>query len=375
MMRQASQYRPLSGKYQQNWIKLRKPLKNEQGKVVNHLSPAEMWAAYNRYGMRQNYTISEYGKAFDEKRLAGSLVNKFKDPLVKFSEDREDYFRLAHFIHLVETNPSKAKDLDKVFSFAATRVRETHFDYTDFTKFEKQGMSNLIPFYKWTRKSLPLQIELLFTQPGRVAVIPKVMRAMSESMGYDWESWNYLNTEQVIPQWMRDTGYQPGNFSALPGMRGPQQYFNVSSPFGDAANQWGAPVSNASLSGTLKQMSSMLNPAVKGVGEAMFNQRAFTGQKIYDPNDPSRANKIKDWADYLSEQTPITRIAGKAAQREDTTPAAAWSWLLGISMQPNTESRQMSELFRQRDNTRGRYKATRAKYLKKHHMRPDTRLQ
>ena len=375
MMSAARAFQPANpSRYRNAMIKFKTPLKDETGRSVDKLSEAEIWAAYNRYGMRQNYTISEYGRAFDEKRLMGRFSDKLKDPFVRFSENREDYFRLAHFIHLIQKNPEKTRDLDKLFAFAAQRVRETHFDYTDFTKFEKQGMSNLIPFYKWTRKSLPLQTELLFTQPGRVAYIPKAMRAVSEMMGYDWQNWNYLNTEKVIPQWMRDTGYMPGNFDALPGLKGPQQYFNVASPFGDATTQWGTPVSNASLSDTMRSASSMLNPAIKGFGEIMFNKRAFTGQQIYDPNDPSRGHKFTSIMDYLTEQTPITRIAGKAAQKEDTTPAAAWSWLLGLSIQPNTQARQMSELYRQRDNTRGRYAQTRSRYVKKHKLKPDTRL-
>lgn len=376
MMRSAATYKPLKGKYKQNWLKLRKPVKGTSGKPQAYLSPAELWAAYNRYGMRQNYTISEYGKAFDEKTLRGGIYQRVvKDPLVRFSEDREDYFRLAHFVHLVETNPSKATDLDSVFSFAAQRVRETHFDYTDFTKFEKQGMSNLIPFYKWTRKSLPLQTELLFTQPGRVAVIPKAMRAVSEAMGYDWESWNYLNTERVIPEWMRSTGFMPGNFAALPGLTGPQQYFNVASPFGDAANQWAAPVAAGSPQGVLKQLASQLNPAVKAPIEYVTNERLFTGAPIKPEGEyVPRGEQFKALADYLTEQTPISRIAGKAVQDEDTTPAAAWSWLLGISIQPNTEGRQLSELYRRRDNTRGRWKGTRAKYIKKHRLNENTRL-
>lgn len=373
-MQAAKGFRPVTGRYKDKFLKLRKPITDKAGNPIDWISEAEIWAAYNRYGMRQNYTISEYGKAFDEKSLRGGLLSKVKDPLVRWSENREDYFRLAHFMDLVEKNPSKAKSLDEIFSFAAARVSETHFDYTDFTKFEKHTMSNAIPFYKWTRKSLPLQTELLFTQPGKVAVIPKMMRALSESMGYDWESWNYLNTERVVPEWMRTAGYLPGKFNALPGMSGPQQYFNIASPFGDAANQWATPVSDLSFSGISKQLSSMLNPGIKVPGEFAFNERAYTGQEVYNPNDPT-STKLKDWATYLSEQTPITRIGGKAIRQQDTTPAAAWSWLLGISMQPNTEQRQISELYRQRDNTRGRYKQTRARFLKKNNLPPSTRLQ
>lgn len=46
------------------------------------------------------------------------------------------------------------------------RVVRFHFDYTDLGQFEKRFVRRVVPFYTWTRKNLPLQIEMIARRPG-----------------------------------------------------------------------------------------------------------------------------------------------------------------------------------------------------------------
>lgn len=48
---------------------------------------------------------------------------------------------------------------------AYSDVYKYHFDYDDLSAFERGVMRRAVPFYTWTRKNLPLQIEMMLTNP------------------------------------------------------------------------------------------------------------------------------------------------------------------------------------------------------------------
>lgn len=59
---------------------------------------------------------------------------------------------------------------------AATTVKKFLFDYGDLTAFEKQVMKRLMPFYTWTRKNVPLQLEMLWKKPQKFAPLGVPLR-------------------------------------------------------------------------------------------------------------------------------------------------------------------------------------------------------
>lgn len=73
----------------------------------------------------------------------------------------ENNARLAHFLDKLD------KGMDSVE--AAMSVKRYLFDYADITSFERQVMRRLFPFYTWTRKNLPLQMQELWKQPYKFA--------------------------------------------------------------------------------------------------------------------------------------------------------------------------------------------------------------
>ena len=79
----------------------------------------------------------------------------------------EDNARLAHYIDKLQKGFS-ADD-------AARSVKKFLFDYSDLSPTEKNIFKRLLPFYTWTRKNIPLQIENLIVQPEKFAAIPKVI--------------------------------------------------------------------------------------------------------------------------------------------------------------------------------------------------------
>ena len=86
----------------------------------------------------------------------------------------EDNARVAHFIDYLQKGFS-ADD-------AAKSVKKFLFDYGDLTATEQNIFKRIMPFYTWTRKNIPLQLEQLAIQPEKFAAIPKVLEAIESGV-------------------------------------------------------------------------------------------------------------------------------------------------------------------------------------------------
>jgi hypothetical protein len=83
--------------------------------------------------------------------------------------------RVAHFIEMLRKGISPEA--------AATSVKKFLFDYNELTTFEKQVMRRIFPFYTWSRKNIPLQLENIVRQPGKGLFIPKVKEETWAAVG------------------------------------------------------------------------------------------------------------------------------------------------------------------------------------------------
>lgn len=164
----------------------------------------------------------------------------------------------------LETNAKLTHYIDRLVKgdtpeMAAESVRKYLFDYSDLTDTEKK-IRAFVPFYTWTRKNLPLQLESLFTQPGKPNAVNHLVQNMQNTSGMQ---------EEDMPDWMR-------NEIAIPIMikeDGTQLYLSPN-----------LPLSNLNLFGggdTLRTFAGMLSPIVKvPMIELPQNKQLFTGQPI-----------------------------------------------------------------------------------------------
>lgn len=78
---------------------------------------------------------------------------------------------------------------------AAAHVRKFLFDYSELTPFEANVMKRFIPFFTWTRKNLPLQLEYLLKKPGQYATLAKTP---------NFARWIAQAAPEDLPDWAKD---------------------------------------------------------------------------------------------------------------------------------------------------------------------------
>jgi hypothetical protein len=140
---------------------------NLSGKIAGY--PAdELYEAMTTRGV---FGQGQYGGDISrtlESQIAGGNKNPFtlatSNPILqggfKLGQTVEDNARIALFIDQL----NKGASFDK----AGNHVRKYLFDYGDVNPFEKDVLKRVMPFYTWSRKNIPLQLEALATQPDKI---------------------------------------------------------------------------------------------------------------------------------------------------------------------------------------------------------------
>jgi len=116
-----------------------------------------------------------------EEQIQGASKNPFtlstKNPILqggfKMGQTIEDNARVALYIDQLNKGAS--------FDQAASHVRKYLFDYGDVTPFEKDVLKRVMPFYTWSRKNIPLQLEALATQPDKINKINLAMNNVQQA--------------------------------------------------------------------------------------------------------------------------------------------------------------------------------------------------
>jgi len=93
--------------------------------------------------------------------------NPFLRKGIKAAGAIEDTQRAALFMWGLDQGLDASKSKDAVFKFL--------FDYSDLTDFEQKVFRNfLFPFYAWSRKNIPLQMEYLVKEPTKFSALQKI---------------------------------------------------------------------------------------------------------------------------------------------------------------------------------------------------------
>jgi hypothetical protein len=279
--------------------------------VGDKITAEQLWGAYLKYGLKQAFTSTEFGKIVSGTRGARGAASAANEAVRGVSEGREDWFRLAHFADVLQRESLTERSFERAAAKAAEDVRKFHFDYSDFTPFERAVLIRAIPFYKWTRKSLPLMVEMMFAKPGAMAVYPKGMSNLSQMMGYPVGDDPLMpDSDAIIPDWIKNRGAVPLYTSE----KGNTVFFDPSNPFNDTVRTWQGDNPREFLTGQaqVQALLSMSNPIFR-VPVELAQGRTFFGDYPIEGQEKQ----------YLAGQSPQTNFIMKQFTGDNSDQPAA----------------------------------------------------
>lgn len=209
----------------------------------------------------------------------------------QLSESREHYARIAHYLHALEN--TKATDLQDLFYKAAERVRKYHPDGLDLTVTEKKVMRRLFPFYSWTRKAIPLVLEGMVMNPGKILAYPKIMSSMQESQGIESSVSDPWPDDQLFPDWLASTTIGPtipwdSSFARAIARSDDEVGYGLINP--------GNPATDI--------LEDYGNDPVKGVGNSITPFLKIPAELAFGTNFQSGA-PISDKTEYIDKNIPL----------------------------------------------------------------------
>jgi hypothetical protein len=118
----------------------------------------------SKLGINQPLSFNNLRSATESlKQIAGKTVGT-ENPLLKggfaVGSAIEDNARVALFLDRVKKGAS--------YEDAGKAVQKYLFDYGSLSPFEQNVMKRAMPFYTWSRKNIPLQLEALVTSPEKI---------------------------------------------------------------------------------------------------------------------------------------------------------------------------------------------------------------
>ena len=110
----------------------------------------------------------------------------------------QDFTRSAVFLDiLLQNSKIPGLKLQDAIDDAIKVTRKALFDYHDLTATERHLFKNLFPFYTFTAKNIPRQLEVLFTEPKRFAYLARAYNGL-------WNTDDEIFTKDNLPDWLKN---------------------------------------------------------------------------------------------------------------------------------------------------------------------------
>lgn len=228
---------------------------NDGTKVTRAMIASE----YMRSGMKSGFFNTEFQNMNSAtgpvgNLPGGNLLQEGHAYMQLNAEGFEDAFRMGHFIEVLKKN--KNLSLEQAVKKASQRVKKAHFDYNDFSKFDKAVMLRVFPFFKWTRKAMPFMLEMLALKPGKTTLYPRAVHDYTETFTTDdingGDSGFAPVYSDMVPVWVQDNwAWRLGSEGEIPGKG---TYFSAKDPITSVASMYQRPEQTA---------YNLLNPLAK----------------------------------------------------------------------------------------------------------------
>lgn len=200
----------------------------------------------------------------------------------------EDTVRLSQYVELLKQG--YADDA------AANIVRASQVDYRALTDFERSTMRRIAPFYTFSRRMVPWQLEELATKPGgQTAMTIKGLDALRGRQ------------EQFTPAYMERSAAIPWGEKDETGT---QRFLS----------QLGLPFEELPQTMSARGIGGMLSPYIKAPIELMTGTQIYSGRRLADLYSPT-GNILTDQLLYNS---PVSRVASTIGDTPMLDPRKGW---------------------------------------------------
>jgi hypothetical protein len=191
----------------------------------------------------------------------------------KAGEHVADYTRTALFFDSLRKVAPDAQSLDQAMEYATATVRKHLFDYSDLTSFERNFMRLAMPFYTFTSKNLPMQIEKMMTDPKHLQWTARLYQG----------AWGQFDDSEIkpedLPVWLEEGLGLP--MHKVENEMGEATYA-IWSPRGWLPQTELNEMADLIRGKAGTQLLARLNPALKEGFEQMLNKDSFTQREITD---------------------------------------------------------------------------------------------
>jgi hypothetical protein len=172
---------------------------------------------------------------------------------------------------------------------AANRVNKYLIDYQDLSTLDR-NVKSIIPFWMWTSRNLPLQIENMWMNPRAYQLYNNARRAVEDENG----------ESPFTPQYLKEAGA----FKLL----GTDLYLRPDLGF-PGAGQFN-PLQQAAY-GDIAEVLSQLTPALRIPLELEQNTQFFSGAPIVTGNETAEEADRKVTSYILSQGIPVASVIGR----------------------------------------------------------------
>ena len=167
---------------------------------------------------------------------------------------------------------------------ALKRIAKTQFDYDELTEFERRWMRRFFPFYTWTRKNVPYQLDQLARNPAKFNKILAGKRNLE--LG--------TKEEDIVPDYF----LEPFGVRLPIKYKGATVYSAPDFPFQDLARYDPFDRAGGGPKEVFQGVASMLTPILKApletaFGKQMYNGVPFTGRFQLAPASISKFPGMK----------------------------------------------------------------------------------
>lgn len=207
------------------------------------------------------------------------------------------------------------------FETAGEVSRLAHVDYGTMTRFEKEFIQRIFPFWAWAKGSIPFTLKQLMERPGG----PTAKAIMASKRATE--------DEPFTPEQIRGSSSIPIGEGRSPGLK---RYLTVDLPH-ETLNDWASfrPTALGTIKATGMGIASQLNPMLKAPAELVSGQSFFQkGRPLTDLYSPT-GNVLLDQA---LTNTPASRYLSTFNQlaqpsSRKTVADKAVNTLLGVRLQ------------------------------------------